>query len=441
MELLMNAPSLSAAYDEAKARTEPMAALDQVYGVVALARKLALENFYLHLAAVTSAQDEAEKQDAVGRLLKATEAVAVTSQAYKSFVTSESSLAQATAQTAAGDIPAAHAASRAAGAEMEMVADRLDRFADYAPRSRFFGKALHAVSAADAYAGKVEASAARTVDGFVKGLKAFARQVVDFARGIAAKVEHQVTLFRSAAKQNALDTLDRAGDLAERLGQVVDRAADTVHRAASTVNLHATAAVGVASGLVQSVGSAVAQSYAENLQRAASQQGVPIAGAVRERVEGSFDSPLQSAADQHGFIIRGFADGALLEDRATGDTIRSFSNDDLATIAQSAMAVEPGIELQISRFARLEARLKEVAASASVDNPSTEVLHARLKAADFAAASQHAVVVDVPQAASASQVASTSGTALRERLEGHLSLVPVDVDLGAPASQFERARA
>ena len=438
----MNAPSLAAAYDEAKARTAPMAALDQVYGVVALARKLALENFYLHLAAVTSAQDEAEKEDAVGRLLKATEAVAVTSQAYKSFVTSESNLAQATAQTAAGDMSAAHAASQAAGTEMEMVGDRLDRFADYAPKSRLFGKALQGIAAADAYTGKVETSAARSVDGFVKGLKAFARQLIDFAREIAEKVGHQVSSFRSAAKQSALDTLDRAGEIAEQLGKAVDAAADTVHRAASTVNLHATAAVGVASGLAHSVGSAVAHSYAQNLQRAAAQQGVPAAGAARERVEGSFGSPLTSAADQPGFVIRGFADGALLEDRATGTTIRCFSNDELATIAPSTTAVVPGIEIQVSRFARLEARLKEVVASASVDNPSTAVLHARLKAADFAAASQHAVIVDVPQEASASQVAPTSGAALRERLEGHLSLVPVDVDLGAPAaSQFERARA
>jgi hypothetical protein len=427
----MTTPTLAEVYAAAKARAEQAPGFEQVHEVVALARKLALENFYLHLAAVTQAHDESAKDAAVARLLKSTEAVAMTSEAYKSFVASESDFAHSTARVIADDMPAARAAAKASGEHMEIVADRLDRFADYVPKSHFFAGALHAVAKADELAGRVEASAAKTVEGFARGLKAFAKKVSDFGRSLAelpekvsaavkthavstanaaivigsafmdrlraladrvvqkvdagkAKVVQEVvavgdkvTATRSLVERTAWESLDRAADFVDRVGS-------HVARATSTVSLHATAAAGVAAGVAGAIGRAVADSYADNLDRVRAQRGLPTAilGDLLEGQLSAEEPAMRSSNGQGGFLIRGFADGAILEERTSGSAVRVFSGKELAAL-QPSTADARTVEATLSRCVLLEARLKDVLDQLTADNPSQELLHSRLKVADF----------------------------------------------------------
>ncbi|MEJ6003820.1 hypothetical protein [Paucibacter soli] len=293
-------------------REAPVAALsfDMIREVAELTRRLAIEDYWRHIAAVSEAPNEAEKVSAVAKLHDSERAARLADNAVQSIIAAEAAHRSTTANLVIGKEAEADVAAKASGEHLNMVADRLDRYGAEAPESKFFGAAFAAVAKADELAGHIGAGASRKAEGFTENMRAFAQRVKAFADTVSrtpeivvgaakaaghtvaemavsvfgrlksgvsswlgsanAKVEEaaaKAAAIKDKAKSSAWDALDRAGEAVERAKSKASDVADVVRE---QVGLHADMAViaggkvaSIGGGLLSAAGRAVADGYTD----------------------------------------------------------------------------------------------------------------------------------------------------------------------------------
>lgn len=296
------AKSAAKATGPAKLGVEP-ANFEQVQAVVELGRRLAIQDYFRHLGAVVDAKDDAEKEIAVANLAAAEKAARLADSAFQSLMAAQAAQRTTTVHLVSGDFVAANETAKASGQHLEIVADKLDRFGAYAPRSRFFQSTMNAVAKADAFAGRIESAVERKVEAFAAGLKGFAQRVRalgDAVKRTPAVVQHMTksasvsvekatmtayaslaervgALFKrageradaakSAVSETAWNLLDDGADMLFRVADRVDRVIEGAERMADRVDLHVRATAGLAGGLMARVGETVKQAYGESVDK------------------------------------------------------------------------------------------------------------------------------------------------------------------------------
>jgi hypothetical protein len=296
------AKSAAKATGPAKLGVEP-ANFEQVQAVVELGRRLAIQDYFRHLGAVVDAKDDAEKEVAVANLAAAEKAARLADSAFQSLMAAQAAQRTTTVHLVSGDFVAANETAKASGQHLEIVADKLDRFGAYAPRSRFFQSTMNAVAKADAFAGRIESAVERKVEAFAAGLKGFAQRVRalgDAVKRTPAVVQHMTksasvsvekatmtayaslaervgALFKrageradaakSAVSDTAWNLLDDGADMLFRVADRVDRVIEGAERMADRVDLHVRATAGLAGGLMARVGETVKQAYGESVDK------------------------------------------------------------------------------------------------------------------------------------------------------------------------------
>jgi len=152
--------------------------------VVELSRRMANDDFQLHLSAYSAAKPDDEKA-CLESLVGSVKSLRLADGAYKSLISAESDFRSTTVSLLQGDQAAATQQARSSGDNLTAVADKLDRFSVVAPQSRFFGKVLSAAVIVDQLAGKLETNVIVTAEHFTDGLKAFAHRVANFGAAVA----------------------------------------------------------------------------------------------------------------------------------------------------------------------------------------------------------------------------------------------------------------
>lgn len=270
---------------------------ERIQAVVELTRRLARQDFLKHLDAAAEAVTQEERIAANERLLESERAVRLADSAYQSLISSESQFRRSTVCLVTGDEKKALFAAGEAEQHLEIVSDKLDRFSDYAPRSRFFQKAIETLVRVDQAAGQLEDKVVKTVESFSRGLKAFAGRVRAFGAEVAQTPQRIKEKAVEAGVSTAAATnswvskmmgrvrsgMDRAAENAsdvanmmrvtgwivlEEAEKLAKRSAAAIGAAASAVDLHARATVGLAGGLMGKMASAVKEGYEESLENA-----------------------------------------------------------------------------------------------------------------------------------------------------------------------------
>jgi hypothetical protein len=159
---------------------------DDIRAVVKLARRAALEDLEAHQVAFMNAESPEAREEAAQALVASREAAKQADGMYRSFISSETDFRGATVDMMMGKTEAAQHHAERSSFHLSEVANRLDSFAAYAPKSRFFGATLAALARADHHAGRLESHAVKKVDDFAEGLKSFATRVRAFGRTVAA---------------------------------------------------------------------------------------------------------------------------------------------------------------------------------------------------------------------------------------------------------------
>lgn len=167
------------------ANKHPSIDFNAIREVVELSRRLADEDYHRHLAAVVDAENEEAKTIALESLIASVKAFRLTDAAYKSLISAESDFRGTTVSLLQGDYDAAVLQAKSSNDHLDIVADKLDRFGDYAPQSKFFGAALTAAAKVDKMLGRLEDDVSLKVQEFSLGLKAFAKRVTDFGTSVA----------------------------------------------------------------------------------------------------------------------------------------------------------------------------------------------------------------------------------------------------------------
>jgi hypothetical protein len=282
-------------------RVKP-ASFEQTSSVIELARRLAIQDYHRHVVAAAEATTPTQKAEAVARVVEAEKAARMADSALQSLVSAQAEQRSTAVNLLRGDSAAAQMSARNSGHHLDIVADKLERFGDIAPRSRFFQGTMNAVMKADEVAGRIEAGAARTVESFSKGLKTFAQRVrelgatvartpavvADMAKTTRVSVETAVAsayasasssiagfLSRTAAKVESAkqSASESAWALVDDAADFATRAQDTIKGAASEVDRHARATAGLAGGLLSRVGAAVKDGYTQSLAQVDEQRG------------------------------------------------------------------------------------------------------------------------------------------------------------------------
>lgn len=265
------------------------ASFEQAHSVIELSRRLAIKDYYTHVLAVTEAKTAEERAASIAQVVEAEKRARLADSALQSLMTAQAEHRSSTVNLLKGDHVAATASAKTSGQHLEIVADKLGRFADGAPRSRFFQGTMNAVLKADVLAGRLEAGATRTVESFSTGLKAFAGRIRELAAtvqrtpAVVAQLTQSARItVEQATKAAVTSALDRIGGFLSRVDAkaqaaksqvsecawaLVDDAADFAARTqdkaaavAETVERHALATVGLAGGLLSRAAGAIKDS-------------------------------------------------------------------------------------------------------------------------------------------------------------------------------------
>lgn len=290
---------------------------DQIDKVLTLARRLANESYFVHMEAVSNASPS-EKDASILAFRDARDNMVLADSAYTSHMSSRSEFAQASGAMVMGEERVAKLGFAESAVHMGHVADKMGHFADRVagpttgPRSQLFGSVLNAAARLDHAVGRFEDSAITKVDGFVKGLKAFATLAADFGKQIAstpdrvaahakerstsiskstvavargfmsrvAMVGHAFGMAKDAVKESAWGVLNDSTEYVKRNKDALEA---TAKAAATTVERHARATTSImggvtgglmgsmvrvgaqAAGFVAKKGAAVATEYRQQL--------------------------------------------------------------------------------------------------------------------------------------------------------------------------------
>lgn len=278
------------------------ASFEQTESVLALNRRLAIQDYFRHVNAAADAAP-ADRKAAVARVAQAEKAARLADSAYQSLMSAEAEHRASTVSLLKGDLSAAARSAKTSGYHLDIVADKLDRFSEAAPRSRFFQSTMDAVIKVDQLAGRIEASVTRTVDSFSAGLKTFAERVralgatvartpavvANFAQtakvsleeatrtaatsmlrragGFLTRANDKVEEAKSRVANSAWAVIDDATDYSVRMRDKVRDVADAAASTAGTVERHMRASAGLAGTLMSRVSSAVREGYGDSLKQ------------------------------------------------------------------------------------------------------------------------------------------------------------------------------
>lgn len=277
---------------------------ERIHAVLTLTRKVAINNYFEHLEALLNAPDGNLRMEARRALEDAQAAAEAADKAFQSAVRSEAIFRRGTTLMATGQIADAQRRFLGAGEHLVEAAQGLREVATYAPKSRFFQRAINLAAKTDEVASKIEASAVARAERFAAGMAAFAKRIDGFARMVAQTPkrineimrEAAVTAARAtivvaamvsggaqAAARAAIDrgtaALDASVDAAHQLDRnvktrawdILDQAADVaaglrdrVSAATQAAAIHGRASLGLAGGVL----ALVKDSYAERVNEA-----------------------------------------------------------------------------------------------------------------------------------------------------------------------------
>lgn len=256
--------------------------------VVELSRRLALEDYFRHVHALSTATTEAERLAAVEQLVESEKATRLADGAFRALMAAEGEHRGVTLHMAKGDGHAAHVAAQSSGEHLDKVADGLNRFSEYPTRSVFFQSAIDAVVKADILAGKLEAGASKKVAEVADGIRAFSKRCSDLGTAVrlmpkmvmAIAAETKVTVAQATARTYA-GFVDSAQGFFKRMANKAQSAVqpytdtawkhidaarqfaaevkDGASYAADRVDLNARATVGLAGSLLSRMGEKAGQ--------------------------------------------------------------------------------------------------------------------------------------------------------------------------------------
>lgn len=280
-------PTLESQAPAKKAEQAADLDIETIHSVIALARRVAKQNYEEHLEAARTAKTREEFEAAVNAATKAFEANNSMRTAQNYFDNAEGNIQHGGLLFMQGKQQEAEKRFTTAGAAIRTAADKIDEFSAYVMQSPFMEKAIAFVAKADEVknvaADKVtgayvnfEQSAARTAEGFARGLKSFSERMVEFGHKVAAAPaqirdlarDKAVSLVEATAsvmsgflsrvkksviaRTDAIDAkvadIDRRIDrkmeaIDARVTQGIDRVKEDAHHAWNTIEQHAQAAM------------------------------------------------------------------------------------------------------------------------------------------------------------------------------------------------------
>lgn len=296
------AERLEPSFDAPRREQIAPASFEQTESVLALNRRMAIQDYFRHVNFAADAVP-ADRKAAIARVAQAEKAARLADSAYQSLMSAEAEHRASTVNLLKGDLSAAARSAKTSGYHLDIVADKLDRFSEAAPRSRFFQATMDAVIKVDLMTGRIEARVTRTVDSFASGLRTFADRVRALSATVARTPAVVANLAQSAkvsleeatrtaamsmmrrvggyltrasdkvdeattrASDSAWAVIDDATDFSVRMKDKVRDAADAAKAAAGTVERHALATAGLAGTLMSRVSAAVRDGYGDSLKQ------------------------------------------------------------------------------------------------------------------------------------------------------------------------------